>query len=347
MLRFEHKELLLLWILIPLAILLYVYAKQKTRIQLNKIGDVALLQRLMPDKAEKKSWIKLALFCTTLFLLVLALAQPQMGTKMEKVQRKGIDVMIALDVSKSMLSQDVAPSRLDKSKLLIQSLMKKLDGDRVGLVIFAGNAYVQMPLTVDYSSLLLYLRSVNTNSVPTQGTVITEALEQSERCFKEEDKKHKAIIVITDGEDHEENAISKAEEIAADGTKIFTIGVGTPGGGTIPVYDAQGRKTGDKKDEDGNVIVSKMNANMLQALAKGGDGNYYILDNAKLVADLLSKDIAKIETKTINDRVYTDFVEQFSYFLIFALILLVADFFITYRKEKNWFTRKQKQTDVQ
>jgi Ca-activated chloride channel family protein len=241
--------------------------------------------------------------------------------------------MIALDVSKSMLSQDVAPSRLEKSKLLIQTLLKNLDGDRVGLVIFAGNAYLQMPLTVDYSSLLLYLRSITTNSVPTQGTIITDALEKSEAAFKETDKKHKAIIVITDGEDHEENAINMAEELASDGTKVFTVGVGTANGGTIPVYDQNGQITGEKKDENGAVIISKMNANMLQALAKGGNGNYYVLDNTKQVAEFLSKDIAKMETKTINDKVFTDFVEQFQYFLIFALLILMADFFITYRKK--------------
>jgi len=287
----------------------------------------------MPDRNEKKSLLKFIALNVVLFFLILALAQPQMGTKMEKVQRKGIDIMIALDVSKSMLSQDVAPSRLEKSKLLIQTLLKNLDGDRVGLVIFAGNAYLQMPLTVDYSSLLLYLRSITTNSVPTQGTIITDALEKSEAAFKETDKKHKAIIVITDGEDHEENAINMAEELASDGTKVFTVGVGTANGGTIPVYDQNGQITGEKKDENGAVIISKMNANMLQALAKGGNGNYYVLDNTKQVAEFLSKDIAKMETKTINDKVFTDFVEQFQYFLIFALLVLMADFFITYRKK--------------
>ena len=287
----------------------------------------------MPDRNEKKSLLKFIALNVVLFFLILALAQPQMGTKMEKVQRKGIDIMIALDVSKSMLSQDVAPSRLEKSKLLIQTLLKNLDGDRVGLVIFAGNAYLQMPLTVDYSSLLLYLRSITTNSVPTQGTIITDALEKSEAAFKETDKKHKAIIVITDGEDHEENAINMAEELASDGTKVFTVGVGTANGGTISVYDQNGQKTGEKKDENGAVIISKMNANMLQALAKGGNGNYYVLDNTKQVAEFLSKDIAKMETKTINDKVFTDFVEQFQYFLIFALLVLMADFFITYRKK--------------
>lgn len=333
MLHFEHKEYFLLLLLIPLAIALYFYVQLQTKKQLQKIGNIDLIKRLMPDRNEKKSLIKFIVFNVILFFLILALAQPQMGTKMEKIQRKGIDVMIALDVSKSMLSQDVVPSRLEKSKLLIQTLLKKLEGDRVGLVIFAGNAYLQMPLTVDYSSLMLYMRSVNTNSVPTQGTIITEALDQAESAFNATDKKHKAIIVITDGEDHEENAIDKAEELASDGTKIFTVGVGTPNGGTIPIYNETGNKVDEKKDENGQPIISKMNANMLQALAKAGNGNYYVLDNSKQVADFISKDIAKIETKTINDKVFTDFVEQFQYFLVFALLLLIADFFITYRKK--------------
>jgi len=333
MLHFEHKEFFLLLLLIPIITGWYFYAQLQTRKLLEKIGNVDLIHRLMPERNGKKSLTKLILLNVIVLLLSFALAQPQMGTKMEKVQRKGIDVIIALDVSRSMLSQDVVPSRLEKSKLLIQTLLKKLDGDRVGFVIFAGNSYLQLPLTIDYSSLLLYLRSINTNSVPTQGTVITQALEKSEQAFSPTDKKHKAIIVISDGEDHEENAIDKAEEISSDGTRIFTIGVGTSNGGTIPEYDAYGRIMGQKKDENGAVIISKINANMLQALAKGGNGNYYILDNTKQVAEFLSKDIAKIETKTINDKVFTDFVEQFQYFLALALLVLVADFFISYRKK--------------
>ena len=333
MIRFEHKEYLLLLLLIPISTALYFYVQHQTKKQLEKIGNIDLINRLMPDRNEKKSIAKFILFNLILFFLIIGFAQPQMGTKMEKIQRKGIDVMIALDVSKSMLSQDVVPSRLEKSKLLIQTLLKKLDGDRVGLVIFAGSAYMQMPLTVDYYSLMLYLKTINTNSVPTQGTIITDALQTSENAFKATDKKYKAIIVITDGEDHEENAIDKAESIAADGTKIFTIGVGSKQGGTIPEYDENGNKTGDKKDENGEPIISKLNENMLQALAKAGEGNYYILDNSKTVADFLSKDIAKMETKTINDKVFTDFVEQFQYFLAFALLLLFIDFFITYRKK--------------
>ncbi|MBK8352021.1 MAG: VWA domain-containing protein [Saprospirales bacterium] len=333
MIRFEHKEYLLLLLLIPISTALYFYVVRQTKNRLEKIGNIDLINRLMPDRNEKKSIAKFILFNLILFFLIIGFAQPQMGTKMEKIQRKGIDVMIALDVSKSMLSQDVVPSRLEKSKLLIQTLLKKLDGDRVGLVIFAGSAYMQMPLTVDYSSLMLYLKTINTNSVPTQGTIITDALQTSENAFKATDKKYKAIIVITDGEDHEENAIDKAESIAADGTKIFTIGVGSKQGGTIPEYDENGNKTGDKKDENGEPIISKLNENMLQALAKAGEGNYYILDNSKTVADFLSKDIAKMETKTINDKVFTDFVEQFQYFLGFALLLLFIDFFITFRKK--------------
>jgi Ca-activated chloride channel family protein len=314
MIRFEHKEFLLLLLLIPAAIALYFYVLRKTRKQLERIGNVELIARLMPERNEKKSLLKLALFNIVLSLLIIALAQPQMGTRMEKIERKGIDIMIALDVSKSMLAQDVAPSRLEKSKLLLQTLLKKLDGDRVGLVVFAGNAYLQMPLTADYSSLLMYLRSINPNLIPTQGTNITQALEQSEGAFSATDKKYKAILIITDGEDHEENAINKAEQIASEGTKVFAIGVGTPNGGTIPEYDENGNKIGEKLDENGQAIISKMNANMLQALAKGGNANYYLLDNSKQVADFLSKDIAKMETKTINDKVFTDFIEQFQYF---------------------------------
>ncbi len=333
MIRFEHTGFLLLLICIPAIIGMYFYIHYKTTQQLKKIGNIDLIKRLMPDRNEKKSLLKFILLNLILLFLILALAQPQMGTKMEKIQRKGIDVMIALDVSNSMLSQDVVPGRLERSKLLIQSLLNKLDGDRVGLVVFAGNSYLQMPLTVDYSSMLLYLRSVSPATIPTQGTNITKALEEAESAFNATDKKYKAIIVITDGEDHEENAINKAEELASDGTKVFTVGVGTPHGGTIPIFDQRGNKIAEKKDENNEVVVSKMNPNMLQALAKAGNANYYVLDNSKQVSEFLSKDIAKMETKTINDKVFTDYVEQFQYFLAFALILLSADMFITYRKK--------------
>lgn len=343
MIRFEHKEFLYLLLLIPLAIGLYAYVHFQTKKQLQKIGNIDLIKRLMPNRNEKKSLVKFIVFNLILCFLILALAQPQMGTKLEKVERKGIDLMICLDVSNSMLSQDIVPSRLQKSKLLIQNLLQKLDGDRVGLVIFAGNAYLQMPLTVDYSSLMMYLDAISTNSVPTQGTIITEALGKAENAFKETDKKYKAIVVITDGEDHEENAIDKAEELASDGTKIFTVGVGTPNGGTIPIYNQAGKIIDVKKDGEGQPIITKMNPNMLQALAKAGNGNYYVLDNSKTVADLLSKDIAKMETKTINDKVFTDFVEQFQYFLAFAFIFLLIDIFTTFRKQ--WLDIKNEQAN--
>jgi Ca-activated chloride channel family protein len=189
--------------------------------------------------------------------------------------------------------------------------------------------------------LLLYLRSINTNTVPTQGTDISQALETANDAFNAKEQKYKAVIVITDGEDHEEDAIDKAESVASDGTRIFTVGVGSKQGGTIPVYNESGNIIGDKKDENGQTIISKLNENMLQALAKAGDGNYYILDNAKQVADFLSKDIAKMETKTIRDKTFSDYVEQFQYFVIFALLALLADIFLTYRKKWTDFKNEK------
>lgn len=341
MLRFEHKEYFLLLLLIPAITLLYFFIQRQLKKEFASFGNREIIGRLIPDKNEKKSQAKLIILNLLILFLTLALAQPQMGTKLEKVQRRGIDVVIALDLSRSMLARDVVPSRLEKSKLLIQSLLKKLDGDRVGLVVFAGNAYLQMPLTVDYSSLLLYLRSINANTVPTQGTVISQALETANDAFNAKEQKYKAVIVITDGEDHEEDAIDKAESVASDGTRIFTVGVGSKQGGTIPVYNESGNIIGDKKDENGQTIISKLNENMLQALAKAGDGNYYILDNAKQVADFLSKDIAKMETKTIRDKTFSDYVEQFQYFVIFALLALLADIFLTYRKKWTDFKNEK------
>ncbi len=334
MIQFEHSAYLWLLGLIPVILAVYTYVTYSKRKAIAKIGNPELMEKLMPERNEKRSLLKIILVALGLTFLIIALASPQMGTKLEKVKRKGIDVVIALDLSKSMLSQDVSPSRMEKSKLLIHELVSRLDGDRVGLVVFAGNAYLQMPLTVDYSSILLYLKALNTNSIPKQGTAVGEALAQSEKAFKAGDTKYKTIILISDGEDHQQDAIDYAKEVAAKGTVIHTIGVGTAQGGTIPLYDEKGNKIGEKRDGQGNVVVSKLNQRMLQELAVAGKGNYYILDNAKQVATFLEKDIAKMETKTINDKIYTEYVSQFQYFLALGLLCIVADIFIAYRKKK-------------
>ncbi|MCB0513758.1 MAG: VWA domain-containing protein [Bacteroidetes bacterium] len=332
MLQFAHITYLWLLVIVPLSILIYLIWYQKKKAILNQLADKRITNILLPNRNPKKTHLKFGLYILSLICFIIALAQPQLGTKQEKIKRKGIDVVIALDLSNSMLAQDIAPNRLQKSKLFIQELIKKLDGDRVGLVIFAGKAYTQMPLTVDYSSMLMYLRSVNMNSIPIQGTALAEALGQSETLFDKKDKKHKAVILITDGEDHEENAIDLAEELASTGVKITTIGAGTKQGGKIPITDAQGNIIDYKKDAEGNEINTALNENMMQALAKAGKGNYYILDNTKTVADLVSNDISKIETKTINEKVFTNFVEQFQYFLLIGLIFLLINLFIDYRK---------------
>lgn len=332
MLQFAHITNLWLLVSVPLSILIYLIWYQKKKAILNQLADKRITNILLPNRNPKKTHLKFGLYILSLICFIIALAQPQLGTKQEKIKRKGIDVVIALDLSNSMLAQDIAPNRLQKSKFFIQELLKKLDGDRVGLVIFAGKAYSQMPLTVDYSSMLMYLRSINTHSIPVQGTALAEALGQSETLFDKKDKKHKAVILITDGEDHEENAIDLAEELASTGVKITTIGAGTKQGGKIPIIDAQGNIIDYKKDTEGNEINTALNENMMQALAKAGKGNYYILDNAKTVAELVSIDISKIETKTINEKVFTNFVEQFQYFLLIGLIFLLINLFIDYRK---------------
>lgn len=332
MLQFAKIEFLYLLVLLPISSIIYWHWHRQKKIVLRKLADERILNTLLPNRSTKKTHIKFVLYLISAVCFIVALAQPQLGTKEEKIKRKGIDVVIALDLSKSMLAQDIAPNRLQKSKLLVQELLKKLDGDKVGLVIFAGNAYIQMPLTVDYSSMLLYLKTVNTNSVPTQGTAIAEAFAQANMLFDKKQRKYKAIVLITDGEDHQEDAIDAAQNLAADGVKIFTVGAGTKSGSKIPLNNSTNSIT-YKKDENGNDVITKLNEDMLQALAKAANGNYYILDNVKLVSKLLAKDIAKIETKTINDKVFTNFVEQYQYFLGLGLVLLLINIFIPYKKK--------------
>ncbi|MCB9034245.1 MAG: VWA domain-containing protein [Chitinophagales bacterium] len=333
MLKFGHSAYFVLLLIIPILILIYfVSIKQKDKL-LNIFGDNKFVAKMFNGKNNKRTIIKFTLLIVAIAFIILALTSPQMGTKEEKVQRKGIDVVICLDLSKSMLAEDVLPNRLRKAKLLMQEMLSKLDGDRVGLVVFAGNAYLQMPLTVDYSSLLLYLRALNTNAIPTQGTALGEALEEAEKAFNTKDDKYKSIILISDGEDHQQDAIDYAKDVSKKGTKIITVGVGTTQGGTIPFYNQNEVKIGEKKDANGEVVVSKLNEKMLKELADAGKGHYYILDNANQVADFISKDIAKMETKTINDKVFTNFVEQYQYFLAFGLLLIFVDVFIKYKKD--------------
>ncbi len=338
MIKFENIQYLyLLFLLLPMTALFVYYFFWRKR-AIAKIGQPLLVARLMPDRAKGKHYVKFIFLLLAFAAITIALANPQIGTKYEKVKRQGIDVIVAIDVSSSMLAEDVKPSRLERAKLLVSRLIDKMQNDRVGLIVFAGNAYLQMPLTIDHAAGKLFLTTINTGMVPTQGTAIGDAIRLSMEAFGQDEKKYKTLIIITDGEDHEEEALAAVEEAAAEGIVVHTVGVGSPQGAPLPIYK-NGVQIDFKKDQSGNIVLSKLNETILQQVAIKGNGEYFRLaSGSEEVNQLLSK-ISTMEKKEIEERVFTDYEDQFQYLIAFALVLLTLEFFFSERKSawlRNW-----------
>lgn len=334
--RLEHPEYLWLFAVLVVLTLTYFWARSKRKKQIQQIGDARLVEQLMPERSKYSNGIRFILMFLAMSCIIIALANPQVGSKQETVKRKGVDIAIALDLSNSMMAEDTKPNRLERSKQFISKLIDKFQNDRVAFVIFAGNAYLQMPLTIDYSAFNLYLKNINTGIIPTQGTAIGDAIMLAENAFDAGEKKHKALIIISDGENHDEEAIEAAKEAHKNGTKIFTIGVGTPKGNPIPIYDKYGQQTDYLKDKDGSIVLSKLNEKMLQEIALNGGGSYYRLTGGNEVIKSIMSVISDMETKEIEEQVYTDYEDQFQFFLFFALVLILIEVFINTKKSKFW-----------
>lgn len=332
MFRFENIDALYYLAIIPVLIAIFVVMRYFRKRALQRFGDPELLQRLMPQFSKYKHILKLVLLCLTIVFAIIALANPQWGTKKEKVQSKAIDVFIALDISQSMLAQDISPSRLDRAKNFAQNLVEGLKGERMGLILFAGNAYLQMPLTTDYAAAQLFVKSANTNQAPTQGTAISEAINLAEQTFGEDNKHHKALIIITDGENHDEETLERAQQARENGLMIFTVGVGTSEGGYIPMYYAG--QSGFKMDRSGNPVKTQLNENMLTELAEAGAGAYYNLVNGDQVISALKSRIEQIEKREFEQRSFTEYETYFQYFLAIALLFLLIEFIFSYRKNR-------------
>jgi Ca-activated chloride channel family protein len=325
MLRFQHSEYL--WALVFLLVLqlAFISVSWWKRRSIRRLGDPALVEKLFLGYSRRLFTLKFLLLFLAFFFGVVGLANLQKGSRMEKITRKGVDVVIALDVSKSMLATDIKPDRLTRSKQLITKLMDKLDNDRVGLVVFAGNAYLQMPLTIDYSAARMYLSTVSPDMIPTQGTAISQAIQASNEAFNKKERKHKALILISDGEDHDEGALQKARAAFDEGVVINTIGIGSTTGSPLPDPETGG----PKKDREGNIVISKLNENELKSIAAAGKGIYQHLDNntEEVVNSLVSK-IDGMEQKEFGENIFTDYNSYFYYFLAACLLLIVAEFFI-------------------
>ncbi len=336
MFRFAHSNFFYFLLLIPLFTALLVLFLLWRKKALQRFGEYPLIMQLIPEYSKNRLIFKFILVMIGLAFLIIALVDPQSGSKLEKVQRKGIDLMIALDVSSSMLAQDITPSRLERAKQAISKLIDQLDGDRLGIVIFAGKAYTQLPITTDYAAAKLFLSSINTNSVSVQGTAIGEAIDFSVNSFGQS-KANKAVIIITDGEDHEGDVVEKTEAAVKKGIIIYTIGMGLPDGAPIPIYNGT-IQTGFKKDREGNVVVSRLDESLLQQIAAAGKGIYIRANNSEVGLQKVLDDISKIQKAEIDNRQYSDYEDLFQYFIAFSLIFLIFELFV-FDKRNQWFSK--------
>jgi len=333
MFRFEHIEFLYALLLIPFFSVMFILYRIWKKRAIKRFGDLDVITQLMPLFSGKKLVFKFLLLMLAYVFLIIGLANPQIGSKLEKIQRKGADLMIALDVSNSMLSQDIRPDRLTRAVQGITKLVDRLEGDRIGIVVFAGKAYVQLPITTDYSAAKMFLSTISTQMVPSQGTAIGDAIDLSVESFKT-DERSKAIIIITDGENHEGNALESAQAAAAKGIKIFTIGMGSPEGSPIPVYDANDRQTGYKSDRQGQTIISKLDETALQQIASAGNGIYVRASTGQDGLIKIIDEINSLEKKEIETKMFSEYEGRFQYFLAVSLLLLIIEFLIPERKSK-------------
>lgn len=332
MFRFENKEFIYLLFLIPVLLIVFIINRQIKKRSLNKFGDPEIINRLTPMISSVRPVVKFLLIIFALIFIIIGMARPQFGSKLEKIKRKGIEIVIALDVSNSMLAEDIKPNRLEKAKQAIARMVEKLTDDKIGLIVFAGDAYVQIPITSDYASAKMFLSSINTQIVPKQGTAIGSAIDLGINSFSPDNESSKALIIITDGETHDNKARSMTEKAVEKGITVYTIGVGTPTGTPIPVYSGNQRTF--KKDNKGKTIISKLNENMLQEIATAGNGSYVRASNNRLGLNMLFDQIADIEKKEMETRIYTEYNEKYQYLIGLAILFLFIDFIILERKNK-------------
>ena len=329
MINFAQAQYLFLILLIPVFFLLQALVfKLRTR-RIRKFGDEELVRQLMPSSSRSKVWVRLTLFSIGFFFFAIGLSRPQIGAKLKEHETKGAEIMIVLDVSNSMLAEDYSPNRLDRAKLAISRLVDKLRDGRIGLIVFAGNSFVQLPITTDYVSAKMFLNSISTESVPIQGTAIGEAINTALRSFSAQSEKSRAIIVITDGENHEDDPVAAAAQAAEMGVRVFTIGVGSPEGKPIPMDGEL------LKDKDGNIVVTRLDETVLQDVANAGKGVYVRAGNSEFGLNPIIDDIRRMEDEKYSSIVFEEYDEQFMYFMGLALLFFVLEMLVGERRSKR------------
>ncbi|MDR6299658.1 VWA domain-containing protein [Mesonia maritima] len=349
MLVLEEKIYFWLFIIIPLIILIFVgMLLWKKRAQ-QKFAEPDLLAKLSPNKSTFKAWVKLILLLLGFSCLIMALVNPKIGSKMETVKRSGVDIVFAMDVSKSMLAEDIAPNRLEKSKQLVTQIINNLASDRIGIIAYAGSAFPQLPITTDYGSAKLFLQSMNTDMVSSQGTAINEAIELAKTYYNDDSQTNRILFLISDGEDHGGNLEDIAEEAADNGIRIFTIGVGLEKGGPIPIK-RNGVTQQYKKDNNGETVITKLNKETLKEIAEETDGEYIDGSNTKQVTEKVTEILQNIEKADFETKQFADYKDQFQWFLGFGILFIVLEVFLLERKT-SWVKRlnlfnEKKEDDV-
>jgi len=333
MFRFGNPEYLYLLFLLPVLGVLFGLAQYNKKKALVRFGDLSVIEQLMPFVSKSKPILKFIFLTVAIVSIIFALSDPQFGSKLEKVKRKGAEIIIALDVSNSMLAEDIKPNRLERAKQAISKLVDNMENDRIGLIVFAGDSYIQVPVTSDYTAAKMFLSSINTNIVSKQGTDIGSAIDLAMNSYTPESEMEKALIIITDGENHEDNAIKAAELAGEKGISVHTIGMGSPQGAPIPLNKDYGQ-TVFQQDKDGNTVISKLDQKTLQEIASAGDGVFIRANNTQTGLNKLFDRINKMEKKEMEEKIYTEFEHRFQYLLAIALFFILLDVFIPERKSK-------------
>jgi len=326
--------------------LIYVFWKKKTQ---SKFAETKLFKKLAPDQSTFKSNLKFIVLILAFGCFVMALVNPKLGTKMETIKREGVDIVFALDVSKSMLAEDIAPNRLEKSKRIITEIINNLTSDRIGLVGYAGSAFPQVPITTDYSTTKTFLQSMNTDMVSSQGTAISQAIDLAKSYYNDDDQTNKVLIILSEGEDHDGNAEIMAEQAASEGIRIFTIGVGTERGDPIPLKQ-NGRIQSYLKNNAGETVITKRDAQTLQEIAEIGNGSYIDGSNTSQTVDEILKELQQIEKTEFEAKQFADFKSKYQWFLGFGIFLVLIDILLLERKTAwvrrlNLFNERKKDED--
>lgn len=332
--RFAHPQMLWLLLAVVLYIVLYALSRRFSRRALMRFGDLSLLRPLMPDVSEAKLRLKFVLQMLAIVFLIVALARPQFGSKLQTVKKQGVEVMVCLDISNSMLAEDVSPNRLERAKRMLSRLLDKMQNDKVGLIVFAGDAFTQLPITNDFVSAKMFLSSIDPKMVSVQGTAIGAAINLAVRSFTPDESSDKAIIIITDGENHEDDASGAAKMAVEKGIKVNVIGIGSTTGTPLP--DESGRQGSFRKDREGKVVMTRLDEEKAKAIAAEGQGIYARADNSNSALNAMVDALGSMKKTELESRVYTDYDEKFSWFVWLSFLCLLADLFLLDRASELW-----------